>query len=120
MASQWEAEYRLRRADGSYAHVNARGFILRDEAGRPLRMIGSLMDVTDKKRVEEVNGQLVHASRLAVLGELRVHRARDQPAARRHPEQSDAAEILLAGDDPGRRAEGDLEDIVATTSGREK
>ena len=25
------AEYRLRRADGAYVHVNARGFIMRDE-----------------------------------------------------------------------------------------
>jgi PAS domain S-box-containing protein len=43
-----EAEYRLRRADGTYADVHARGFVVRDAGGRPLRMIGALMDVTDQ------------------------------------------------------------------------
>jgi PAS domain S-box-containing protein len=43
-----EAEYRLRRADGTFADVHARGFVVRDAGGRPLRMIGALMDVTDQ------------------------------------------------------------------------
>ena len=49
----FEAEYRFRRADGSYAHVHERGSIVRDESGKPLRRIGSLMDVSDRQQAEE-------------------------------------------------------------------
>src|SRR5262249_49544254 len=41
----WSAEYRFRRADGSYADVFDRGYILRDPLGQGTRMIGSMMDV---------------------------------------------------------------------------
>jgi PAS domain S-box-containing protein len=68
--SEWEAEYRLRRGDGSYAFVNDRGYVVRDADGNPSRMIGSLLDVSDKRRLDEANEQLIHASRLATLGEL--------------------------------------------------
>jgi diguanylate cyclase (GGDEF)-like protein/PAS domain S-box-containing protein len=49
----WSAEYRFRRNDGSYASVLDRGHVLRDEAGRPLRMIGSIIDITERRRAEE-------------------------------------------------------------------
>jgi PAS domain S-box-containing protein len=50
----WSAEYRFRRADGSYADVFDRGYVLRDPVGRhPLRMIGAVVDITERKREEE-------------------------------------------------------------------
>jgi PAS domain S-box-containing protein len=49
----WSAEYRLRRGDGSWATVLDRAFVVRDGQGRALRMIGSMVDVTDRKREEE-------------------------------------------------------------------
>ena len=49
----WSSDYRFRRADGSYANVYDRGYILRDPAGKPLRMIGALMDISTLKRTEE-------------------------------------------------------------------
>jgi PAS domain-containing protein len=49
----WSSEYHFRRADGSYASVYDRGYILRNPAGKPLRMIGALMDITTLKRTEE-------------------------------------------------------------------
>jgi len=49
----WSSEYRFRRADGSYANVYDRGYILRDPARKPLRMIGALMDISTLKRTEE-------------------------------------------------------------------
>ncbi|HEY2922092.1 MAG TPA: PAS domain S-box protein [Candidatus Binatia bacterium] len=52
-AHGWEAEYRIRRSNGSYAYVHKRGFIVRDDSGKPLRMIGSIMDITDRKQAEE-------------------------------------------------------------------
>jgi PAS domain S-box-containing protein len=49
----WSDEYRYRRADGSYALVIDRAFILRDDEGKALRMIGSMMDITARKQAEE-------------------------------------------------------------------
>ncbi|HJV22444.1 MAG TPA: PAS domain S-box protein [Holophagaceae bacterium] len=49
----YEVEYRLRHKDGHYLPVLARGFILRDEAGRPHRISGTNMDLTERKAVEE-------------------------------------------------------------------
>ena len=48
----WTEDYRFRRADGSYADVRDRGFVLRDEAGKPLRMIGAMLNQTERKGVE--------------------------------------------------------------------
>ena len=62
--SQWNRNYRFRRADGSYAHVLDRGYILKDEFGTPYRMLGSMFDVTDLKIAEHklatMNEQLEH------------------------------------------------------------
>lgn len=49
----WSAEYRFLTERGTYAHVLDRGHIVRDGAGRPLRMIGGMTDLTEQKRVEE-------------------------------------------------------------------
>ncbi|MEH3101861.1 PAS domain-containing protein [Sphingomonas adhaesiva] len=51
-ASAWSGEYRFRRADGSYADVRDRGYVIRDAAGRALRMIGAMLDQTDRKDFE--------------------------------------------------------------------
>jgi two-component system sensor kinase FixL len=46
-------EYRLRRPDGSYAHVIDRAYVLRNEQGQPSRIIGALTDISERKRSEE-------------------------------------------------------------------
>jgi len=60
--SYWTDEYRYRRKDGTYAHVYDRGFVLHDSAGRPIRMLGGIMDITEQKQIEakllETQGQL--------------------------------------------------------------
>jgi PAS domain S-box-containing protein len=50
---QWTLEYRLRRNDGTYAHVYDRGFVIFDAEGEPVRMVGSLMDISQLKLTEE-------------------------------------------------------------------
>ncbi|PTL83520.1 hybrid sensor histidine kinase/response regulator [Vitiosangium sp. GDMCC 1.1324] len=49
----WMAEYRFRRKDGTYAHVLDRGLVARDARGGSSRMIGSMMDITERKRAVE-------------------------------------------------------------------
>lgn len=43
-SDDWEAQYRYRRRDGGYAHVQDRGYILRDDSGRAVRMVGGVLD----------------------------------------------------------------------------
>ena len=60
----WTDEYRFLRADGSYADILDRGSVIRDEAGRPVRMIGAMLDISGRKRAEEhqrlLTGELQH------------------------------------------------------------
>ena len=51
--SLWSAEYRFRRGDGSFAHVLDRAQVIRDGSGKPVRMIGAMMDITERKQAEE-------------------------------------------------------------------
>lgn len=49
----WSCEYRIARADGTYAHVLDRGRLLRDREGRAVRMLGAMMDISARKESEE-------------------------------------------------------------------
>ena len=49
----WSDEYRFFRADKSMAHIFDRGYILRDDQGKPLRMLGVMMDISERKQTEE-------------------------------------------------------------------
>lgn len=48
--NQFSAEYRFRRKSGLYANVLDRGTVIRDQTGRPVRMVGGLMDLTERNR----------------------------------------------------------------------
>jgi diguanylate cyclase (GGDEF)-like protein/PAS domain S-box-containing protein len=52
-ATRLRAEYRFRRADGSYAHVLDRGSLIRDDEGRVVRAIGAMIDLTERRSQEE-------------------------------------------------------------------
>ncbi len=50
--SQWDHEYRMRVAGGDYIHVYSRGQIVRNIQGRAIRAVGSIKDITARKRIE--------------------------------------------------------------------
>ena len=52
-ATSWVADYRFRKADGTYAQVLDRGHVVRDGGGRPTRMIGAMLDITERQREEQ-------------------------------------------------------------------
>jgi PAS domain S-box-containing protein len=54
----WTDEYRLRRGDGSYAWVLDRGIAVRLD-GKPVRMIGSMIDISDRKEAERMKSDFV-------------------------------------------------------------
>ncbi|KAA2213069.1 PAS domain S-box protein [Pseudoroseomonas oryzae] len=63
--SQWTEEYRFRRADGSYADVLDRGFVIRDDAGRATRMIGAMLDLSRRRQAEQALRESQERLRLA-------------------------------------------------------
>ncbi|MEX2485854.1 MAG: PAS domain-containing protein [Brumimicrobium sp.] len=51
--TSWTQEYRYQNFDLSYSYVMDRGYIIRDEKGNALRMIGAMTDITHRKEYEE-------------------------------------------------------------------
>jgi PAS domain S-box-containing protein len=49
---KWQDQYRFKCGDGTYRHVLDRGFILKDENGKAIRMIGAIQDITKQKEEE--------------------------------------------------------------------
>ncbi|WP_147652883.1 sensor domain-containing protein [Vulcaniibacterium gelatinicum] len=49
---QWQARYRFRHGDGSWRDVLDHGFVLRDGRRRTVRVVGSMLDVTERNRAE--------------------------------------------------------------------
>ena len=48
----WVEEYRLLRGDGTYATVLDRGYVVHNEVREPVRMVGSMLDITERTRTE--------------------------------------------------------------------
>jgi diguanylate cyclase (GGDEF)-like protein/PAS domain S-box-containing protein len=52
-ADEFQAEYRVRRADGSYIYVQDKACALRDDSGEPVRLIGGIRDLTERRRSQQ-------------------------------------------------------------------
>jgi PAS domain S-box-containing protein len=50
---KWQDEYRFKCADGTYKYVFDRGFLVKDDEGNAIRMIGAIQDVTKQKEEEQ-------------------------------------------------------------------
>jgi two-component system cell cycle sensor histidine kinase/response regulator CckA len=61
LAESWEHEYRFRRADGSWAQILERAFVVRDSNGKAIRAVGAMQDITRRKESE------IATSRLAAI-----------------------------------------------------
>lgn len=87
-ADHWKDEYRLLRKDGSAAFVLDRGFISRDADGRATRMIGAMVDLTERRQAEHRIEYLAYYDVLTQLPNRqllfdRVQRALEHGARRR-------------------------------------
>jgi PAS domain S-box-containing protein len=49
----WSIEYRFRANNQEYAYIFDRGFVVRNQEGQAVRMIGAMMDITDRKHAQE-------------------------------------------------------------------
>lgn len=68
--AQFEMEFRMRRNDGEYRWLMDIGLPRYDQRGNFIGYIGSAVDITERKRVEEASRNLEHAQRLTILGEF--------------------------------------------------
>lgn len=50
--SDWIAEYRYQKNDGTFSDVVDKGIVIRDEKGNPIRMVGAMNDITERKNFE--------------------------------------------------------------------
>ena len=66
-ATSWSGEYRFRRADDSYANILENARIIRDENCRPLRAVGAMVDITERKQLQQ---QVEQAHRVTSLGRV--------------------------------------------------
>lgn len=63
----WQLEYRYRRLDGSYAQVVNHAYVVRDLNDVPVRLIGSVKDISNQVNLEE---QLRASQRLKAVGQM--------------------------------------------------
>ena len=97
----FEMEYRVRRHDGEYRWVFDKGVPRYTPRGEFIGYVGTAIDITDRKRVEQAQLSLAHVTRLAVVGELTAMVAHEvkQPLGA-ILSNADAAELLLDSDNP--------------------
>lgn len=65
--TDWEAEYRFKRSDGTYAYVLDRSLMIRDKVGNAVRLVGGMSDVTARRNMLD---QIQQADRLHSVGQL--------------------------------------------------
>lgn len=80
--SYWTQEFRVRKKSGSYSYVLDKGYIIRDESGKAIRMIGATQDITDRKLAEleiiQTNAKLSSANEeLKAFASLASHDLRE-------------------------------------------
>jgi PAS domain S-box-containing protein len=85
-----EADFRVVLADGAIRHLHSVARLVRSEAGEVTEVVGTTMDVTERKRAEEerdklrqAQAELDHVTRLTTMGELTASLAHEinQPIA---------------------------------------
>ena len=92
---RWSDEYRFRRADGTCADVLDRGFMVRGHGGEPLRMIGAMLDVTERRQSERELRRL--NEHLEVEVARRAEQLRRQEEALRQSQKLEAVGQLTGG-----------------------
>jgi len=71
----YDVEHRMHTKSGEYRWFRARGQALWDEAGNPVRMVGSTTDITERKAAEEALKE--YSERLEEMVEERTQELRD-------------------------------------------
>ena len=69
-----DVEYRIVLEDGTLRHLHHIAQAFRDESGRTVQHVGTIHDITDRRRAEDearqLQDRLTHFSRLSTMGEM--------------------------------------------------
>jgi PAS domain S-box-containing protein len=68
--TEYEVEHRMILPDGTIAHIHAHGHPVLDRSGDVVEVVGSAVDVTERKRLHELEANLAHMNRVSMMGEL--------------------------------------------------
>ena len=93
---EWSHEYRFRCASGHYATVYDRGYMVRDAAGMPVRMIGAMLDITSRKRAEQELEVIHHELGHRLKNVLTMVQAIASHTLRSAPTMDEARETIAA------------------------
>jgi len=93
---KWQDEYRFVKADGTYKFVFDRGFILLNSEQKPYRMIGAMMDITERKKLE------------AELAEQKINKQREITEATIQAQEKERSEL-------GKELHDNINQILSTT-----
>lgn len=93
---KWQDEYRFAKADGAYKFVLDRGFILLNNEHKPYRMIGAMMDITERKKLE------------AELAEQKITKQREITEATIQAQEKERSEL-------GKELHDNINQILSTT-----
>jgi PAS domain S-box-containing protein len=101
----YQMEFRIVRPDGEVRWIHTKGRAVHDEQGRPLRMLGAMLDVTDRHEAEEEHARLLARESEARAEAEAANRAKDRfLAALSHELRTPLTPVLattssLAGDE---------------------
>jgi two-component system, LuxR family, sensor kinase FixL len=73
-ATVYAGEYRVMLPEGAERWITARGRVYSDENGKPIRMLGAAIEITERKhsesQIEQQRNELAHIARVSALGHL--------------------------------------------------
>lgn len=72
---RYETEHRMRHKDGHWVWMLGRGKIAHDSQNRPVRVNGTLLDISDRKRVTTEGAELLRRIEALILGLSKGHEA---------------------------------------------
>lgn len=88
-------DYRMRCGNGEYVHVIDRSFIVRDDTGKPVRMVGSITDVSKQKTLEQQLAHQAFHDALTGLSNRTLFRSRVEHALNQTERRGDRVAVLF-------------------------